>query len=182
MSLLFNMISEGCVTAPTGFRAGGVFCDIKRLGTGKGSDKGRKNDLAVLYSVSDAAVAGVFTTNQVSAAPVKVCLKRVPAGVARGIVANSGNANACTGDQGMQDALRMAELTGQLLGTEPEKVLVCSTGRIGVKMPMENVENGIREAVQIADESPESAHKAAEAIMTSDTVRKESADELFLVG
>ena len=182
MSLLFNMISEGYVTAPTGFRAGGVFCDIKRLGTGKGSDKGRKNDLAVLYSVSDAAVAGVFTTNQVSAAPVKVCLKRVPAGVARGIVANSGNANACTGDQGMQDALRMAELTGQLLGTESEKVLVCSTGRIGVKMPMENVENGIREAVQIADESPESAHKAAEAIMTSDTVRKEAAAELVLGG
>src|SRR5689334_4290197 len=95
----------GSIVAPSGFKAAGVFCDIKRLGTGKGSDKGQKRDLALIVSEVPATVAGMFTTNQVCAAPVKVCLERVKKGVARTIVVNSGNANACTGKQGLQDAL-----------------------------------------------------------------------------
>src|SRR5436309_1845690 len=94
----------GSILAPHGFLASGVFCDIKRLGTGKGSDKGRKRDLALIVSTVPAAVAGMFTTNQVCAAPVKLCAVRVRQGVAQAIVINSGNANACTGQQGMQDA------------------------------------------------------------------------------
>ena len=101
---------EGSVTAPQGFKAAAVFCDIKRLGTGKGSNKGQKRDLAMIVSDAPAAVAGTFTTNHVCAAPVKLCLEQVKHGAARSIVVNSGNANACTGQQGMRDAEAMAEL------------------------------------------------------------------------
>src|SRR5437879_2637781 len=105
----------GSVVAPRGFRAAGVFCDIKRLGTGKGSDKGQKRDLALIVSQTPAVVAGMFTTNQVCAAPVKVCLPRVQKGRAQSIVVNSGNANACTGRQGFRDALEMVRFTEQAL-------------------------------------------------------------------
>src|SRR5689334_14121745 len=91
---------EGSIVAPKGFLASGVFCDIKRLGTGKGSSKGRKRDLALIVSEVPATAAGMFTTNQVCAAPVKVCLPRVKKGIAQAVVVNSGNANACTGQQG----------------------------------------------------------------------------------
>src|SRR6476619_5282143 len=93
-------VFNGSVTAPQGFRAAGVFCDIKRLGTGKGSQKGQKRDLGLIVSDVPAAVAGMFTTNQVCAAPVKVSAKHCGRGFARAIVVNSGNANACTGNQG----------------------------------------------------------------------------------
>src|SRR6476620_5243240 len=91
---------DGSICAPQGFLASGVFCDIKRLGTGKGSQKGRKRDLGLIVSEIPAIVAGLFTTNQVCAAPVKVCLQRTRRGAAQAIVVNSGNANACTGRQG----------------------------------------------------------------------------------
>src|SRR5512144_2610851 len=97
----------GSIVAPRGFRASGVFCDIKRLGTGKGSNKGPKRDLALILSEAPATVAGMFTTNQVCAAPVKVCAARVKSGLARAVVVNSGNANACTGKQGLADARGM---------------------------------------------------------------------------
>src|SRR5882724_8296500 len=122
----------GSIVAPKGFLASGVFCDIKSLGTGKGSNKGKKRDLALIVSEIPATVAGMFTTNQVCAAPVKVCLEHVRAGVAQAIVVNSGNANACTGRQGMKDALLMAALVGEQLQMSAEHVLVGSTGRIGV--------------------------------------------------
>src|SRR5580704_10497492 len=128
----------GSIVAPKGFLAGGVFCDIKKLGTGKGSDKGQKRDLALMVSEAPATVAGLFTTNQVCAAPVKVCLARMKKGVAQAIVANSGNANACTGKQGMRDAEAMARIAGGALNISAEKIFVASTGRIGVVMPMEN--------------------------------------------
>src|SRR3989440_11548170 len=110
----FRMVS-GSIIAPRGFRASGVFCDIKRLGTGKGSEKGQKRDLALIVSKVPAKVAGMFTTNQVCAAPVKVCLARAQKGRAQAIVVNSGNANACTGKQGMTDALAMADFTERAL-------------------------------------------------------------------
>ncbi len=87
----------GSICAPRGFKAAAVFCDIKRLGTGKGSEKGRKNDLALIVSDVPAAVAGMFTTNQVCAAPVKFSARNAARKFARAIVVNSGNANACTG-------------------------------------------------------------------------------------
>src|SRR5437667_10051603 len=110
MKYKFKQVAGG-VVAPKGFRAAGVFCDIKRLGTGKGSEKGQKRDLALVVCHTPATVAGMFTTNQICAAPVKVCAQRVKKSCAQAIVINSGNANACTGKQGLIDALEMARFT-----------------------------------------------------------------------
>lgn len=173
---------EGSILAPQGFLASGVFCDIKKLGTGKGSDKGDKRDLALIVSEVPAAVAGLFTTNQVCAAPVKVCARRVPAGTAQAIVVNSGNANACTGRQGMVDAEAMTAEVAQLLRMPEEHVLVASTGRIGVTLPMANVRRGIRSAAGLLGSEPAQAAEAAEAIMTSDTRAKAVAVELSVGG
>src|SRR2546427_11053049 len=95
---------EGSITAPRGFLASGVFCDIKRLGTGKGSDKGRKRDLALIVSQTPAIVAGMFTTNQVCGAPGKGCPPRGQHGRAQAVVVNSGNAKAWTGRAGVRQA------------------------------------------------------------------------------
>ena len=159
----------GSIVAPRGFRASGVFCDIKRLGTGKGSDKGKKRDLALILSEVPAAVAGMFTTNQACAAPVKVCVERVEKGRAQAVVVNSGNANACTGRQGLKDAHEMARFTEQALALPLGSVLVGSTGRIGVTLPMDNVRAGIIEAAVELGSTAGHADQAAEAIMTSDT-------------
>src|ERR1700688_2513672 len=146
----FKTIS-GSICAPRGFKAAAVFCDIKKLGTGKGSEKGKKRDLALIVSEVPAAVAGMFTTNQVCAAPVKVSATRAAKKLARAIVVNSGNANACTGRQGLRDAEMMARKTAEAVAALSERrkssnratlidryrrisaddVLVCSTGRIG---------------------------------------------------
>ena len=105
----------GSIVAPKGFLASGVFCDIKRLGTGKGSNKGQKRDLALIVSEVPATVAGMFTTNQVCAAPVKVCAERVKKGVAQAVVVNSGNANACTGKQGLERRARNDRRAGKTI-------------------------------------------------------------------
>jgi len=173
---------EGSIVAPQGFLASGVFCDIKRLGTGKGSQKGKKRDLALIVSEVPATVAGMFTTNQVCAAPVKVCVERVRKGKAQAIVVNSGNANACTGKQGMKDAREMTAVLAKPLHLPEKQVLVGSTGRIGVTMPMANVKSGILHALQLLGNAPAHAAEAAEAIMTSDTRPKQIAVEFVLGG
>ncbi len=143
----------------------------------------------------------MFTTNQICAAPVKVCLQRVKKGVAQAIVVNSGNANACTGRQGLKDAIEMARVTAEALNRcrvgcpqptnsrgdtrryiRTEQVLVGSTGRIGVMLPMENVKAGILDAVRLLDNAAECANHALEAIMTSDTLPKQIAVEFRLSG
>src|SRR5437660_5031955 len=191
----------GSIVAPKGFLSSGVFCNIKRLGTGKGSAKGRKRDLALIVSEVPATLAGMFTTNQICAAPVKVCLDRVKKGVAQAIVVNSGNANACTGRRGLKDAIEMARVTAEALTRcgvgcpqppnsrgdtrryiRTEHVLVGSTGRIGVMLPMENVKTGILDAVRLLDNAAECANHALEAIMTSDTLPKQIAVEFRLRG
>jgi glutamate N-acetyltransferase/amino-acid N-acetyltransferase len=172
----------GSILAPQGFRAAGVFCDIKRLGTGKGSDKGKKRDLALIVSEAPATVAGMFTTNQACAAPVKICVERMKKGRAQAVVINSGNANACTGKQGLQDALAMVRFTEQTLAFPQGSALVGSTGRIGVTMPMDNVRAGIIEAATLLGSTPAHAAQAAEAIMTSDTRSKQVAVEFKLGG
>src|SRR5579862_4186488 len=183
MKINFKTI-EGSVVAPKGFLAGGVFCDIKRIGTGKGSDKGRKRDLALIVSETPATVAGLFTTNQVCAAPVKVCLARIKKGkgTALAVVVNSGNANACTGKQGMKDAEAMTKIAARELNIPASTIFVGSTGRIGMTLPMENVERGIVETVKVLGNSVEHANHAMEAIMTSDTRPKQIAIEFKLGG
>jgi glutamate N-acetyltransferase/amino-acid N-acetyltransferase len=181
MNSKFKIIN-GSVVAPRGFLASGVFCDIKRLGTGKGSDKGQKRDLALIVSEAPATVAGMFTTNQVCAAPVKVCVERVKKGTARAVVINSGNANACTGKQGLLDAQEMVRYAERALNFPKGSVLVGSTGRIGVTLPMDNVRAGIIEAaVELGSTAKHAAH-AVEAIMTSDTRPKQIAVEFKLGG
>ena len=181
MKLKFKSI-KGSIVAPQGFLASAVFCDIKRLGTGKGSNKGPKRDLALIVSEVPATVAGMFTTNQVCAAPVKVCVERVKCGVAQAIVVNSGNANACTGRQGMKDAREMTAVLAKELHMPEAHVLVGSTGRIGVTMPMAHVKSGILHAAQLLGHAPAQADEATEAIMTSDTKPKQVAIEFKLAG
>ena len=180
MKKSFKEIS-GSIVAPKGFQASGVFCDIKKLGTGKGSNKGQKRDLALIMSETPATVAGMFTTNQVCAAPVKICVERVKQGTAQVVVVNSGNANACTGKQGMADAREMVSFTERALNFSKGSALVGSTGRIGVTMPMDSVRAGIIEAATLLGNKVENSDHAAEAIMTSDSRSKQIAIE-FLIG
>jgi len=172
----------GSIVAPKGFSASGVFCDIKKLGTGKGSNKGLKRDLALIASETPATIAGMFTTNQVCAAPVKVCVERMKKGAAQVVVVNSGNANACTGRQGLADAREMVSFTERALNLPTGSALVGSTGRIGVTMPMDNVRAGIIEAATLLGSTAEHAANAIEAIMTSDTKPKQIAVEFKLGG
>jgi glutamate N-acetyltransferase / amino-acid N-acetyltransferase len=182
MKMQFKEIN-GSIVAATGFLASGVFCDIKKLGTGKGSNKGQKRDLALIVSETPATVAGMFTTNQVCAAPVKVCVERLKKGNhIQVVVVNSGNANACTGKQGMADAREMVLFTEKTLALSPGRALVGSTGRIGVTMPMDNVRAGILEAAMELGTTVAHADRATEAIMTSDSKPKQVAVEFKLGG
>lgn len=147
-----------------GFKVAGVGCDIRN-----------KNDLSRLDTalvVSDtlATASGVFTTNDVKAAPVITDMRHLEASSkVKAIIANSGNANACTGDRGMRDAEDTCKFVGELVGAKPEQVLVCSTGRIGEFMPIEKLRGGIKSAFEKLSNSDESSAAAASAIMTSDT-------------
>jgi glutamate N-acetyltransferase/amino-acid N-acetyltransferase len=162
--LLWRTIKGG-VCAPQGFLAAGVQCGIK--------NKGR--DLAVLLSERPATVVGAFTTNCVKAAHVLLCQQRAAGRLGRAVVINSGNANCLTGEQGRRNAERTAEIAAQALGLEPRDVFVASTGPIGVQLPMDKVEQGIKEAGASLSRSGGAA--AARAIMTTDTKPKEIAVE-----
>jgi glutamate N-acetyltransferase/amino-acid N-acetyltransferase len=129
----------------------------------------QRRDLALVVSDAPAAAAGVFTQNRVCAAPVQVCRQRLPRDDARGIVIISGNANACTGEQGLQDARRMAEVAAERLGCKPEQILVCSTGVIGRLLPMPVIEAGIRTAAGQVQTGQGAFEAAATAILTTDT-------------
>lgn len=161
---------NGGVTAPKGFKAVGVRCGIKKQGL----------DLALIYSESECSSAAVFTTNVFKAAPVLLDVERLRTGKARAIVANSGNANACTGTQGMIDAQRTAEIAGEALGIPAEQVFVASTGIIGVQLPMEKIEAGVRQAASQLSET--GGDLAALAIMTTDTKPKIAAREIEIGG
>jgi glutamate N-acetyltransferase/amino-acid N-acetyltransferase len=137
-------------------------------------------DLAVVASEAPATAAGVFTQNRVVAAPVQVCRERLPASDARAIVICSGNANACTGQRGLDDARRMTAVAAEALDCRPEQVLVCSTGVIGRPLPMPVIEPGIRAAVNRLDEGPAALESAARTILTTDTGIKVSTRALPL--
>ncbi|MFW6199634.1 MAG: bifunctional glutamate N-acetyltransferase/amino-acid acetyltransferase ArgJ, partial [Gemmatimonadota bacterium] len=146
---------------PRGFRAAGIHCGVKKAG---------KPDLALLYSEEEGTTAAAtFTTNQVRAAPVRYCEEAIADGHARAIVVNSGNANACTGDQGMANAREMAILTADALAVEPAQVLVASTGIIGEQLPMEFLRDGIS---RVAMNLEASGASASEAILTTDSFTK----------
>lgn len=158
----------GGITAPSGFKASGVKARIKY----------DKKDLAVIVSEVPAAAAGVFTTNKVKAAPVLLCAENLADYTAQAVVVNSGCANACTGDLGMEMARQMAAAAALNLGIKPSDVMVASTGVIGQKLPMDRIIPGI--ALAAGAVSSEGGHDAAEAIMTTDTVPKETAVQFKL--
>jgi len=160
---------EGGVTAAKGFRAAGIHCGIKE----------KKKDLALVVCDTLASAAGMFTTNAVRAAPVLLSQERIQSGVARAIIVNSGNANACTGVQGMRDAAEMAALTAAGLGIAEEFVLVASTGVIGIPLAMAPVRSGI--PVVVTELSIDGG-TAAEAILTTDAFPKIAAVQLEIAG
>ncbi|MGE5576301.1 MAG: bifunctional glutamate N-acetyltransferase/amino-acid acetyltransferase ArgJ [Syntrophothermus sp.] len=155
---------SGGVTAPRGFLAAGVSCGIKKNG---------KKDLCLVYSQAPAAAAAVFTTNKVKAAPVILSMEHLCRQKARAVVINSGNANACTGEQGLADARAMAAGVAGALDIPAEEVVVGSTGVIGVRLPIEKVLWGIRQAAK--ELSSTGGGEAVQAIMTTDTMVKEYA-------
>jgi glutamate N-acetyltransferase/amino-acid N-acetyltransferase len=151
------------VCFPRGFRAAGVTCGIKHSGA---------PDLALVASNGAAVAAGAFTRSRLAAAPVVLSREHLTDGRARAIVVNSGNANACTGARGMQDARAMAAATAQALGIPADEVVVCSTGVIGKALPIEAIEQGIARAAGELSESGGAA--AADAIRTTDAWAKTS--------
>lgn len=155
---------EGGVLAARGFLGAGVSAGLKRSG---------KRDVAVIAGQERCAAAAVFTRNAMAAAPVIVSREHAADGYARAIVVNAGNANACTGDQGVADARAMAEAAAAALGCDARDVLVASTGVIGVPLPVDLVVAGIEEAVEQLDLVTGDA--VAEAIMTTDTFPKQVA-------
>jgi glutamate N-acetyltransferase/amino-acid N-acetyltransferase len=158
---------QGGVTSAQGFVAAGVHCGIKP----------QKKDLALVVSRVPAAAAGVFTTNKVKAAPVLVNMERIRSGQGRAVLLSSGNANACTGEQGLRDARETAHLVAQHLQIPEELVYVCSTGPIGVPLPMEAIRRGVPEAVRLL--GPDGI-AAAEAILTTDTGPKAGAVQVTI--
>ncbi len=164
-------VIAGGVTAPEGFFATGVACGLKKNG---------KKDLAIVCSEDSAAAAGVFTTNKVKGHSLQLTMDHIKTGYANAIVINSGNANACVGEQGYEDALEIATLTSSLLDCTPQDILVGSTGVIGKPLDMDAIRPRIEELV--SSMAPDGGHDAEEAIMTTDTIAKEVAVELELQG
>jgi glutamate N-acetyltransferase / amino-acid N-acetyltransferase len=139
-------------------------------GISSGIKKNGSRDLGLIYSEVPAQVAGIFTTNVVKAAPVLLDMERVKRGLCQAVFVNSGNANACTGSQGLRDARRISSWVARRLGIDQQMVLVSSTGVIGVPLPINKIKEGIPELVEGL--SPEDWMKAVEAIMTTDTFPK----------
>ena len=160
----------GGVCAPQGFRAAGIHCGVRK--------NKEKKDLALVAADTLCAAAGTFTRNRVKASPVQLCIEHLAAGRARAIVCNSGNANACA-PRGMENAQRMAAACAAALGIPAEQVLVASTGVIGQELPVGAIEEGIPVCANAL--GPNSSD-AAEAIMTTDTRKKEFACEISVGG
>jgi glutamate N-acetyltransferase/amino-acid N-acetyltransferase len=160
---------QGGVTAPLGFAAAGIYCGIRKV----------KKDIAMIVSEVPATVAGVFTLNKTQAAPVsvdKIQLGR--SSICSGIVVNSGNANACTGERGLNDAWEMVKSTARVLKVPENQIMVSSTGVIGQYMPMEKILPAIGELAKTLSRT--GSKDAAEAIMTTDTFSKEVAVQFTL--
>jgi len=167
----------GGVNAAKGFSSASAACGIKRTPPKNGV---RRDDLCLVVSETPAAAAGVFTTNLVKAAPVLLSRRHLESGKARAVVLNSGNANACTGQPGLRAAEQCANAAAVALGVHADEVRVCSTGRIGVQLPLEKMFPGIRSAAASLRATPAATLAAARSIMTSDSVPKQSAYEVTI--
>ena len=164
-------IIKGGITAPKGFKAAGVHCGIKK----------KKKDLALIYSEVPANAFALFTSNKVKAAPLLVCKKQLQKNnKIQAVVINSGSANACTGEKGIGDAHKTIKIASETLRINKNKVLVASTGKIGIFLPMDKIKKGIEKAC--SQMSKYGYKDAAEAILTTDTCSKEMAVEIDIDG
>ena len=175
MEAEIEFIPEGMVTSVKGFTAGATFAGINK--------NARYNlDLGILFSEAPCVTAGVFTLNKIKAAPVLLCQQRLPSDKIRVVVANSGCANAGTGEQGLCDAFAMATSAADRIGVPLDEVLVASTGVIGKRLPLELIRAGAKKIALSSD----GGHQLAKAIITTDTVAKEVAVKVignaFIVG
>ena len=157
-----------------GFRYAGLHCGIR-------PDPDRR-DLALIVSDRPTAAAGVFTQNRVRAAPVRVCQERLPSDNVRGIVICSGNANACTGPRGLENARAMTSVAARAIGCRAEQMLVCSTGIIGQHLPMSKIESGILAGATLLADTPTAFDDVAHAILTTDTRIKTATRQIDIEG
>ena len=171
--MAYKVIEGGSITSPKGYLAGACYVGVK-------SRKSEKPDVTILYSQEPATCAALFTTNKFCAAPVLLGREVLKKGKARAVVINSGNANAATGEQGLENAKKVELLAEELLGLGPDEVFVSSTGVIGQQLPVDKVLEGVRRIVPTLN--VEQGTDAAWAIMTTDLVKKEVAYELELSG
>ena len=164
MAGAIEFVDGGTVTTPKGFSAGATHAGLKTFAEDK-------LDLGLILSEAPCTAAGVYTTNAIRSACVTVTQEHVNQGQIRGLVVNAGIANTCVGDQGYKDAQEMAVLAGRRLGVDPNEIVVCSTGVIGVELPMSLIRTGI-EAIEL---TPDGGSMVARAMMTTDTRPKEVA-------
>jgi glutamate N-acetyltransferase/amino-acid N-acetyltransferase len=162
------------IPLPKGFRTAGLHCGIKT--------DAEKFDLALFAADGPCTAVGVFTQNLVCGAPVKVSRERLPRATVRAVVINSGNANACTGERGLEDARWMTAAVAERLGCAADDVLVCSTGVIGHFLPRKKLEAGIPQVAEQLADSPEAFANAARGMMTTDTFQKQSVRQAELGG
>ncbi|MEW5801429.1 MAG: bifunctional glutamate N-acetyltransferase/amino-acid acetyltransferase ArgJ [bacterium] len=165
-----ELLTDGGLTSVRGILTAGINCGIKK----------QKKDLAIIFSEKECTAAGVFTVNPFRAAPVIVSEAHLQSSRAQAIIVNSGNANACTGDAGLEDAEEMARIGASALEISSDKIIVSSTGMIGQRLPMDKIRQGIpAAALQLSRSVPD---EAVEAIMTTDTFPKSTAVEMDLSG
>ena len=166
----YKTLKNGTITSVLGFFTGSTSCGLKNSG---------KRDICIIYTPETSVCSGVFTTNKFQAAPVILDRQKIQKNCGiRAIVVNSGIANACTGKIGMENTVKTAKIASDIMGIEEHEVLVSSTGVIGKQLPMEKIENGIKKSYAALD--PEGGSGAAEAILTTDLIKKEIAVKIDL--
>lgn len=170
---MHSIMKNSSVTAPQGFLAAGLACGMKASG---------KADMALIACPTGATAAAVFTTNTIVSAAVQVSRVHLKNRTIYAVVANSGNANACTGQRGLDNAHKMCAVTAKALDTKPEQVLVASTGIIGEQLPIKKAVAGITKASMQLSDSAEAGLAFAKAIMTTDTKPKQAVRHLQISG
>ena len=166
----YEILKNGTITSVPGFFTGSTSCGLKKYG---------KPDICIIHTPNTSVCSGVFTTNKFQAAPVILDRQKIQENCGiRAIVVNSGIANACTGKTGMENTVKTAKIASDIMGIKENEVLVSSTGVIGKQLPMEKIENGIKKSYAALD--PEGGSGAAEAILTTDLIKKEIAVKIDL--
>ena len=166
-------MANNTITSPKGFLAAGISCGVKKSG---------KPDLALLVCPTGTKAAAVFTTNKIVSAAVQVSKKHIKSRSVSAVVVNSGNANACTGQQGIKNAIKMCSDTASQIETDPHNVLVASTGIIGEQLPIGKITKGISKATAKLSASSKAGLDFAKAIMTTDTKAKQAVRRLEISG